>query len=549
MSVFVSAERFKRRLDSIRVQNLAAIILLLFFLVISIMSIQGKSRTYDEADHLRYGLNILNGDSTRFDDSKMPVTLWNALPTKIAGYLPETRLKTNLEKLNTARLMTTLFSMAVGFMVFLWSRKLYGFIPALVSLGLYVFDPNIIAHSQLVTTDIYGMGVVLFCCYWLWRFANSRKWQDGLIFAVVLGLAQLAKYTAVSLYPVLAITFLISDLPRLQAVYKEKGRLDILREAWRYVKYMVVVAAISVLIINIGFLFNRSFTPLKDYQFKSVLLQSIQSRIDFLVPAPYPFLQGFDWIYSEERTNLRFIYNYLLGETRLGVGFKGYYIVATLLKIPIATQIIFWIALGTYFLDAKRRRRLLINEWFLLWPVLFYTIYFNFLYSAQMGLRHYLIVFPLLYVFTGNLFEGWERFASKQKRLAFVLAAYLIVSVVSYYPNYLAYFNEFLWDRKMAYKYLADSNVDFGQDYYALVEYKNTHPGVRKAPEVPSRLKRTTTYFLDVNILVGAFYGPEHYAWLRENFEPVGMIAPSYLLFTIKPEQMDHLCATTSYCK
>jgi hypothetical protein len=36
---------------------------------------------------------------------------------------------------------------------------------------------------------------------------------------------------------------------------------------------------------------------------------------------------------------------------------------------------------------------------------------------------------------------------------------------------------------------------------------------------------------------------------LRENFEPVGMIAPSYLLFEIKPGQMQALCDTTDYCK
>jgi hypothetical protein len=43
-------------------------------------------------------------------------------------------------------------------LVFYWSRALHGFLPAVFSLLLYALDPNIIAHSQLVTTDIYAAG-------------------------------------------------------------------------------------------------------------------------------------------------------------------------------------------------------------------------------------------------------------------------------------------------------------------------------------------------------------------------------------------------------
>jgi len=535
--------------NDIRGQNLAALLLILFFFAINFLSIRGKSLTYDEPYHYKYGVNILNGDSNRFDDSKMPVSAWNALPAKVASYLPEGDLKTNLEKIITARLMTTLFSMLVAWMVFHWSRQLYGFIPALVSLGLYVFDPNIIAHSQLITTDIYIAGMTLICCYWLWKFANSRRWQDGLIFSVMLGLAQLTKYTAVSLYPLCAILWLGYEWSRWRKNSGNGVSPNVAREAWMYVKYIVVVIAVSVVIINIGFLFNRTFTPLKDYQFKSALFQSIQSKVNFEAPTPYPFLEGLDWIYFKERTDLGFIYVYLLGQTRFGAGFAGYYIIASLLKVPIAAQIIIWAAFGVYFLNAKRRQSFWKNEWFLLWLVLFYTVYFNFFYKAQIGLRYYLIVFPLLYVFTGGLFKEWQKISRAQKGLSFALALYLIVSVASYYPNYLAYFNEIVWDRKMAYKYLADSNLDWGQDDLVLKYYLHENRDVKKAPEIPARFENTTTYYVSVNRLVGVINGPETYAWLRENFQPVGMIAPSYLLFNITPEQIDRLCAETEYCQ
>jgi 4-amino-4-deoxy-L-arabinose transferase-like glycosyltransferase len=314
--------------------------------------VQGKDKTYDEPRHLHYGTNILNGDSTRFDDSKMPFSAWNALPAKLGENirLPEGILKAYLPKLITARLMTTLFSMLVAFIVFYWSRELYGFVPALASLILYIFDPNIIAHSQLVTTDIYVAGMILFAVYWLWRFANNRTWQNGLWCAIMLGLAQLAKYTAVALYPIFLLTLIVYDVPATRKVFETEGWRALAKSVIQYLKYVLITAVISILIINLGFLFNRSFTPLREYSFRSDLFKAAQSEVSFVVPVPYPYLEGLDWIAQREHDNEGFEHIYLLGETRFGQGFPGYYFVASLLKVPIATQIVL-IAPGKFRTD------------------------------------------------------------------------------------------------------------------------------------------------------------------------------------------------------
>jgi hypothetical protein len=444
--------------------------------------------------------------------------------------------------------MTTLFSMLVAFMVFYWSRELYGFIPALFSLGLYILDPNIIAHSQLVTTDIYVTGMILFSTYWLWKFANHRSWQNGLLCALMLGVAQLAKYTAVTLYPLFLIALIVYDLPTTRKAFEKDGWRAIANVVSRYFRYALVAAVMSVLMINVGFLFNRTFTPLRDYSFRSDLFKSVQSKVSFVVPVPYPYLEGLDWITQREHDNEGFGRIYMLGQTRLGQGFPGYYFVASLLKLPIATQIILIAAFIVYFRDEERRKHFLQDECIILLPVLFYTINFNFFYRAQIGIRHYLIVFPLLYVFAGSLFKNWNLFERKQKLAIAALGLYLLVSVLSYYPYYISYFNEIVWDRKMAYKFLADSNIDWGQDRFILLKYRQEHPEVSRAPEKPAPITKTTRYFLYVNYLVGITRDPDTYRWLRENFEPIDTIAPSYLLFEITPEQMQDLCERTTYC-
>lgn len=129
-----SITRFRSFIVSRMGSDLIAFLLILFFFTIGVLSVRGKSLTYDEPYHYQYGVNILNGNSSRFDDSKMPFSILNALPAKIASFLPEGELKENLDKMIVARLMTILFSMVVAYMVFHWSRELYGAVPGLISL-------------------------------------------------------------------------------------------------------------------------------------------------------------------------------------------------------------------------------------------------------------------------------------------------------------------------------------------------------------------------------------------------------------------------------
>jgi hypothetical protein len=542
--------------SSPRGQNrLAWLIIILFIVFVSVVA-QEKSLMADEAKHYKYGMNILNGDSDRFDDSKMPVSALNALPAKLASFLPDGQLKVYLEKIFMARFITILFSALAASMVFHWSRRLYGFIPALISLILYVLDPNLIAHSEFVATDIPMIAMMLFSCYCLWRFAKVNRIgnpvqdilisQDFWIFAILLGLSQLAKYTAISLYPLLFLALFIHDLP----VLRTQNRKANFNYAKRFAVWFLATILIGLIIINIGFLFNRTFTSFGDYEFRSARFQSLQAALPFLhnapVPVPYPYLEGFDWIIHREATGFGYGNLYLLGQIHPVNGFAGYYMIAALLKVPIATQIVIWTSLVINFWDKKRRQNILKDEIFLLLPVLFYTIYFNFFYNAQLGIRFYLIVFPLLYVFAGNLFINWKGFSSRQKMSVYALGAYLFISVLSYFPHYIPYFNEFIWDRRMAYKYLADSNIDWEQSKEYLKKYQEEHPEAIVSPQY-----KITSGLIVVNAndLVGVTVKPEMYQWLRENFEPVDTIAYSYLVYKIMPEQIEHLCAMTEYCQ
>ncbi|MBI5354627.1 MAG: glycosyltransferase family 39 protein [Chloroflexi bacterium] len=524
-------------------------IFLLFFVGLGILSVKGKSATYDEPRHLRYGQNILNGNSDRFDDSKMPFSALNALPEKLGDILPVSdSIKSLLSSLFAARLVTLLVSTSVAFLVFFWSRSLYGFIPGLISLLLYIFDPNIIAHSQLVTTDLYALGTFFLSMYTLWSFARKRTILNGLGCAFALGLSCLAKYSSLPLLGISLLALFLYDLRSMKAEWDLNHWKTVRLFAAKYIAYIAAGAAISILVINIGFLFNKTFTRFGDYQFRSKLFQSIQDEIPVLnglpVPVPYPYLEGLDWVIYRERTGDGYGKIYLLGQLRDGQGFMGYYLVASLLKVPIAAQILVIASLGVYFFDKDRRRSILSNEIFLLLPVVFYGIYFNFFNEAQIGIRYYLIVFPFLYVLAGGLFTRWMQFFKWQIVTSLGLLLYLVVSVLSYYPYYLTYFNELVWNKTQTYKYLADSNLDWGQSKAELDEYFAEHQNAKD----PQRTPEPGLFVVSANRLVGIVANPERFRWLRESFEPVDTIANYYFVYQISPEQVDKLCQTTDYC-
>lgn len=546
-----ASKRFSRLMNFIessnKAQTIVAWLIILIFIIINTLSVvRGFSLTTDEDKHYLYAQNIVSGNTNRIDDSKMPATALNALPQKFASFLAEGKIKNFLGKYYVARLVTTFFSCLVAFLVFYWARSLYGFIPALFSLVLYVFDPNIIAHSHLVTNDLYVTGAFAFAFFTLWKFANQRTLKNGLLCVFALGIAQLAKYTAIILFPLFFIALFINDLQAWIESLLDWKKLRAL--VAQYFKYVAWAALAVTLIINFGFLFNRTLMQFGEYRFLSDIFQSIQARFPILgrvpVPVPYPYLQGLDWMRNTEQSGALSGNVYLLGRVSPLDGFPGYYIVASLLKVPISTQIILILAHVVYFTRKTWKGDFLRNGVFLLLPFIFFTIYFNFFFNTQIGIRYYLPVFPLLYVFAGNLFVNLKGFPVWQKVSVWGLLVYLIVSVLSYHPYYLSYFNEIVWDRKDAYKYLADSNLDWGQGKNELRQYLEEHPGALYAPKNvrPGRL------VVRVNDLVGVTEDPAKYAWLRDNFEPIETIAYSYLVYKISPEDIERLCTTTTYC-
>ena len=525
--------------------------LLAALLLIHTTSLRHKELTTDEPLHYAYGYRVLHGTPRRasvLDSSTMPFSSVHAMTS---GNLAMLAWAANIPLHNSwngqvkrGRYATIVLSLLLGLYVLQWSYELYGRNGALLSLGLFVFDPNLLAHGQLVTADLPAALMTTMALYHFWHFLKFGGKGRAFLSAVTLGLSQLAKYSCVYLYPiflVIAAIYCWSAPAVAGAVTPSWHRLT-----WglrRWLIAMTFFAAMSILMINLGFGFYGIGTPLSGYTLKDPVFKKLQETpiIGHIpLPLPVPYVQGLDLVKFEERMGQGWGNIYMGGRLRVNHhdgklrGFPGYYFYAAFFKVPIAKQFIFLVAFFGYFsrwgqLAARALRR---EEVFLLVPILIYWIYFNFFFSAQIGIRHVLPVISLATIFCGRFLAPPE---SKLRRYtAVILAVWVAVSALSYYPQFISYFNEFVPDRKLAYRHLADSNLDWRGDQWYLIEYIRRHPGVILDPRKP----QAGRIVVPVNALVGVNRNPEEYRWLREHFTPVDHIAYSFLVYDVPKEML-----------
>jgi hypothetical protein len=155
--------------------------------------------------------------------------------------------------------------------------------------------------------------------------------------------------------------------------------------------------------------------------------------------------------------------------------FWYYFPVTFALKTPLALIALLVLSMATLRHHAETAR----TELFLWLPVLIY-----FLLACTLGLnighRHLLPIYPFLFVIAGRCatlaavrFPGILSSAS-----VVILAAWYGVSVARVHPHYLAYFNELAGGPDGGYRYLVDSNLDWGQDLKGLKPWMDAN-GVR----------------------------------------------------------------------
>jgi hypothetical protein len=465
-----------RAMRSPKLQLPLQIALLATTFLVPLVIMREKSATYDEVAHLPAGFSYLTTGLVKLNPQHpplikeicaLPLLLLN--PSKLVDrkMLESLALEPNYEweygrrflfsqdadrLLFWGRVPAVLLSVSLAGLILIWARKLWGGPASLLALALYAFDPTITAHAQLVTTDV---GLAFFATLFLFvlrKYLQKPSPRRLILVGSSLGLAMGAKFSAVILIPIAALTMLLVatigqscklDIPGAPVVQTRTptkvGTGDCRK------RLIAAVAAISIMI-------TTAF----------VVVWAI-----YLFPSdPFIYLKGLRAVNRDHDPNFSY---YLMGMLKPG-GWRSYFFIAWLVKTPIPALLLFMLSIG-FFLTGKRAFWL--DEVFLIVPALTFFVGHS-LAADNIGVRYLIPCFPFFAIFTARILSEARTSRPLLKIALAALLGWYVLEFLAIYPDHLSYFNQTAGGYRHGPEWLDDSNVDWGQGLIQLREYLRT---------------------------------------------------------------------------
>ncbi len=494
-----------------RLTNIIAICLLVFVFVVSVLSIKNDSLTMDELAHLPAGYSYLTQKDMRLNPEHPPLIKdLSALPLLFIKNIKfPSEIKSWQEDVNGqwdfgshflfksgnpvdkmifwARIPMILILILLGFYVFRWAKELFGNKTALLSLFLFSFSPTLLAHGRLVTTDVGAAAGVFIAIYYFLKFLKDTSRKNLIIAGIVLGLAQLAKFSVILLFPFFGILIIV------WAILKSSGFRNFLRVFGKYLLLFILIIIIAYILIWGVYQFHTwNYPPEKQVEDTQHILTSFKIKPltnsivwmadkPILRPAAQYLLGVFMVLQRASGGNT----TYFLGEVSAS-GWKTYFPIVYVIKEPLAFHILLimallylaWLIKKPFWHKPLKKTQSWINSHFAEFAMLvFIGIYWATSLSSNLniGVRHLLPVFPFTILLVSKATTLWLKPpVLKLKMISLtLLLTWQAISLIAIYPYFLAYFNELIGEPADGYIYTVDSNLDWGQDLKRLNKWTN----------------------------------------------------------------------------
>jgi pimeloyl-ACP methyl ester carboxylesterase len=159
--------------------------------------------------------------------------------------------------------MTGFVWWALGaWIVFRWSKELYGRMAGFLALGLWYISPNVLAQEQLATPELSAAVLCAAATYAFQRYLASPSWDRILLSGFLLGVAQLADFVSLILLVAWPLLALLHHLTRVSGVAPAIAPR---------VRFLQVTAAValSVWVVNLGYGFSGTGSALGSFDFCS----------------------------------------------------------------------------------------------------------------------------------------------------------------------------------------------------------------------------------------------------------------------------------------
>jgi Dolichyl-phosphate-mannose-protein mannosyltransferase len=461
---------------------------LLLYVALAVASMRMHSATFDEGTHLPSGYTYLAFGDHRLNPEQPPlVKLLAAAPLLPLAPVFRTddfawsearqwelgrrflyRWNDAARLLLLGRLAVLMLGAALGLAVFWWGRRHFGVPTASLAFFLCVLSPDVLAHGQLVTTDL-ALALFMLLAVALFERATARSSPGRVLLAgAAAGAALATKFSGPVLVPILvslAVLLVFSG-----AVVQDRHGTPVEGRRARAVHLSLVlvsVAVVSLFVLWASYGFHGKMSPDPAAEAKALAaLGRPTSGTGEAAAAlgetrllPEAYVKGLVFVLDNAQGRSTFLSGRLSP-----TGFPHYFLVTFLLKTPIPLLVLVVLGLATAPRAPARTTALL---WI---PVVVYGL-FAVTSRLQIGHRHLLPLYPFLFVAAGRAVAvlGLRPSRAKAGAVALgVLCAWYGVGTLRVHPHYLAYFNEIAGGPSHGYRHLVDSNLDWGQDLPAL---------------------------------------------------------------------------------
>jgi hypothetical protein len=551
---------------------LTAGLLLSVMAAVQVLSALRENQTWDEAFELAAGYNYWKTGVYRFNLEQPPVgKLISAFPLLFLNpsipvdhpsytkpddvefgheFLYRNRLAAD-RILFVGRLGTIGLTLFFGVVAALWCRKGFGEPSALLTLTLFAFDPNLIAHGRYATTDLAAAAFIFFACIaWIAFLERPRKSRLALA-GLVLGLALATKHSALLLIPALLCLHGIRCWRRPANVLATWMAMALIA----YITIVTTYAPEAKLFVPAATKLGLTH-PALPLAHEFINRSSIYGELLFQISrwlslAPNSYIVGLSDFFNHNAGGHP---SYLLGAFSTE-GWWYYFPIVFLVKTPSA--VLLTLALLPVLAVRYCRRGTLPLEWLgiLLPPVVLFGASLS--SHINIGVRHLLPVYPFLYIAIGAaVFRIIP--VSLRPGAAVIISCLLIVESCLTFPNYLSFFNILSGGMKSGPKYLLESNIDWGQDLKKLrafltpygnapvcLEYFGNadveYYGFASVGAIPwtkdaeGRERVDCLGAISVNLLYGLYTDASAFAWLRDR-KPLARVGGSIYVYDLRKE-------------
>jgi len=507
--------------------KLIILLILGFMLAVSVPNAKNDSLIFDEDAHIPAGYSYVTQHDIRLNPEHPPMlkdfaglallpmhlkfdTTKNFWTTKINGQWAAGHDLLWQEGNNAdlaifwARIPFILLSLILGWFIFKWTKEIAGITAGLFALTLYAFDPNILGHNHFVATDLGIAAFMTFSFYYFLKFIKRPSWKNVLWGGIFLGLVQLAKFSAITLFPIFGLVLLIYPLTKVNPSKNQNQWKFKLKKMGEYLGKGVVAFAISLAVVWGVYFINIYKMP----------QQKLSATIEYYFPHNDTSRNAVAVNKISETLNKsslgRPLAGYLLGTAMVfkrvnggngayfmhqvsSRGFRAYFPTVFLLKESLPSLFLMLMALaisfsaGIVFLfrklsfhfdqDADAYKK----DWKLasfirhnitsisLFSFVVLYVYVSITSNLNIGFRHLFPILPFIYILTAKVIFDFLKQTNKQARIIWETAVvfmlfFLIAGTAAAYPAYMSYFNQIAGGPKNGYRYVTDSNADWGQD-------------------------------------------------------------------------------------